>query len=183
MHHATASSGSPSPSAVSWARVVSWPWPCGCWLVNSDTVPSCSRRARLLGRPRRGAGAERGAAVGRPRRRLGEGRDAEAEQASRVARRPAGRERRVDTGEARSRVSCAVMWSRVGPVHITVGCSAVVTRFRRRTSAGSKPSSRATRSIIRSRVQVSDSQGPRNARYVAVLLATTVPWNAKSAMR
>ena len=36
----------PSSSAANWASVVSWPWPCGIWLVNTVTVPSGSSRAR-----------------------------------------------------------------------------------------------------------------------------------------
>ena len=33
----TAAMGTPSSSAATWARVVSWPWPWGAWLVNTVT--------------------------------------------------------------------------------------------------------------------------------------------------
>ena len=48
----TSSNLTPSSSTATWASVVSWPWPCGCWRVMIWTIPSSSTEMCVTSSPR-----------------------------------------------------------------------------------------------------------------------------------
>ena len=90
--------------------------------------------------------------------------------------------RRGTTGRStisaiRSSDSRVVTPTRLRPVIIASGGSPRVTTLRSRSSSGSMPTSWATMSSRRSRVNVSAAHGPRYATYVALFV--TVALNVK----
>ena len=158
----TCSNGTPNSSAAIWARVVSWPCPCGIWPVKSDhgaVVGEPQPHLLLAQRPLGALGRPR--ARGRPRCRwprrcpgTGPG----------PAPRPggAGRRERRPAAAMRSSDSRAVTPARLAPGdHRAAGGLVRGATLRSRISRGSRPSSLAIRSMTRSRTNVSAAHGPR----------------------
>ena len=152
----------PSSSAATCASVVSCPCPCGICDVITVTRPSGSRRTRdgsfSIGKPIDVP------PVGDTRSGLDRVGEPDPEIPAVLARAPLllPESRVVERARARRRASPAPAPDT--PSRLTASSTAArrsVSRFRRLTSIGSSPSSRATRSIIRSRTSVSDAPGPR----------------------
>ena len=103
---------------------------------------------------------------------------------ARAAACRAGQSSRSAISSARSSVARADMrTSSVGPVSIFRGSSSGPMMLRRRISSRPMPRSRAARSSMRSRTQVSTAHGPRYATYVALFDAVSVVVKPSASMR
>ena len=158
----TCSNGTPTSSAAIWANVVSWPWPCGiCDGEHRHDAVGLEPHAHLL-RAHDAASPAFGAGPGSG---LDEGGDAEAEVATLRARRrlPRAERRQIDDlGHPLERLAGRDA-GEAATVTIASGASPRVTTLRSRSSSGSMPSSWATMSNSRSRVNTSAAHGPRYA--------------------